>query len=145
VGAGFAPKGMETPLVNELIVIDTDIIIDAGRDVREAVDCLKKMERQSKLAVSAITQMELLTECRDKIEVRRIERFLQRFQRLKLTEAVSDIAINLLLQYRLSHGMTIPDALIAATAIALDQFFVSKNQRDFYFIKGLKLLNYPSK
>jgi len=136
---------METPLVNELIVIDTDIIIDAGRDVREAVDCLKKMERQSKLAVSAITQMELLTGCRDKIEVRRIERFLQRFQRLKLTEAVSDIAINLLLQYRLSHGMTIPDALIAATAIALDQFFVSKNQRDFYFIKGLKLLNYPPK
>jgi len=87
--------------------------------------------------------MELLAGCRSKVEIRHIEHFLQRFQVLKLTEAVSDIAVDLLRQYRLSHGLAIPDALIAATAITQDQPFVSKNQRDYRFIKGLKLLSYP--
>jgi len=35
------------------------------------------------------------------------------------------------------------DALIAATAIALNQPFISKNQRDYQFISGLQLLPYP--
>jgi predicted nucleic acid-binding protein len=61
----------------------------------------------------------------------------------KLTEAISDTAVGLIRQYRLSHGLAIPDALIAATAITMDQSFVSKNQTDYRFIKGLKLLPYP--
>ncbi len=35
------------------------------------------------------------------------------------------------------------DALIAATAVALDMPFVTKNQRDYQFITGLRLLAYP--
>jgi predicted nucleic acid-binding protein len=62
---------------------------------------------------------------------------------LKLTEQISDTAVGLLHRYRLSHGLAIPDALIAATAIALDQPFVSKNRRDYRFINGLQLLPYP--
>ena len=134
---------MGAQLVNALTIVDTDILIDAGRDVRAAVECLTDIEQQSGLAISAVTQMELLAGCRSKIQVRHIEHFLQRFQVLKLTEAVSDTAVDLLRQYRLSHGLAIPDALIAATAITLDQSFVSKNQRDYRFIKGLKLLVYP--
>jgi predicted nucleic acid-binding protein len=53
------------------------------------------------------------------------------------------MAVDLLRQYRLSHGLAIPDALIAATAITLDQPFISKNQRDYRFIDGLQLLPYP--
>ncbi len=128
--------------MNSLTIVDTDILIDAGRNMREAVKCLTDIEQQSGLAISAITQMELLAGCRSKVEVRHIEHFLQRFQVLKLTEAVSDIAVDLLRQYRLSHGLAIPDALIAATAITLNHPFVSKNQRDYRFISGLKLLSY---
>ena len=46
--------------VNSLTIVDTDILIDAGRNVREAVACLTDIEQQSGLAISAITQMELL-------------------------------------------------------------------------------------
>jgi hypothetical protein len=45
--------------------------------------------------------------------------------------------------YRLSHGLLIADALIAATAISSDLSFVSKNQRDYRFIEDLQLLPYP--
>jgi predicted nucleic acid-binding protein len=37
----------------------------------------------------------------------------------------------------------IPDALIAATAMSVNQPFISKNQRDYRFISGLQLLPYP--
>ena len=40
-------------------LVDTDVLIDAGRGVREAVSCLRQIERQAEPAVSAVTHMEL--------------------------------------------------------------------------------------
>lgn len=124
-------------------IVDTDILIDVGRGVNEAITCVQHIERESSLATSVITQMELFVGCRNKTELNEVEKFLRRFQLLKLTEQVSDTAIDLLRQYRLSHGLLIADALIAATAIASDAPFISKNQRDYRFIAGLHLLAYP--
>ena len=129
--------------MSSLIIFDTDVLIDVALEIDEAVNCLREAEQESGLAISVVTQMELLVGCRSKTELRKTERFLQRFQLLRLSESVSDLAVNLLRQYRLSHGLLIPDALIAATAIALNLPLVSKNQRDFRFIEGLKLLPYP--
>ena len=81
--------------VNTLTIVDTDILIDAGQDVREAIECLADIEQQSAPAISVITQMELVVGCRNKTEQRHIERFLHRFQVLKLTEQVSDTAVGL--------------------------------------------------
>ncbi|QTA83241.1 PIN domain-containing protein [Desulfonema limicola] len=64
-------------------------------------------------------------------------------QNNRLNEKISDKAVELIKQYRLSHGLAMPDAMIAATAIILDKEFITKNQRDYRFIKGLKLLPYP--
>lgn len=41
-------------------IVDTDILIDAGRKVQEAVECLADIQEHSVAAVSVITQMELL-------------------------------------------------------------------------------------
>ena len=59
------------------------------------------------------------------------------------TDILSDTAVDLLSQYRLSHGLLIADAIIAATAIVTQTKFITKNQRDFRFIESLNLLNYP--
>ncbi|MGE5297217.1 MAG: type II toxin-antitoxin system VapC family toxin [Solirubrobacterales bacterium] len=126
-----------------LTIIDTDVLIDAARDTPEAVGCLADIQEHSVAAISTITQMELLVGCRNKTEQRHAERFLGRFHVLKLTEQISDTAIVLLQQYRLRYGLAIPNALIAATAITVNQPFISKNQRDYRFIKGLQLLSYP--
>lgn len=134
---------MGATTVTGLTIVDTDILIDAGLQVAAAVQCLDAIERQSALAISVITQMELLVGCRDKSEVRNVERFLRRFQVIKLDEIACDVAMDLLRRYRLSHGLMIPDALIAATAITLDLPFLSKNRRDYVFIAGLQLLPYP--
>lgn len=127
----------------DFTIVDTDILIDVGRGVSEAVTCLQDIEGNSALAASVVTQMELFVGCRDKAELREVEKFLRRFQLIKLTEQVSDEAVGLLRQYRLSHGLLIADALIAATALVFDVPLISKNQRDYRFIAELNLLAYP--
>lgn len=126
------------------IIADTDILIDAGRGIQEAVDCLAEIERRTSTAVSVITYMELMAGCRNSRELRELDRFISRFQIIGLNSRISDIATDLLHSYRLSHGLLIPDALIAATAIYFQYPFVSKNQRDYRFIVGLNLLSYPN-
>ena len=128
----------------QLILIDTDILIDAGRKVGEAIVCLERVEQQATLGVSTITQMELIVGCRNKAEYRIVERFLRRFEVVSLNEATSATAVALLRRYRLSHGLLIPDALIAATALTVEVPLVTKNQRDYRFIEGLELLPYPT-
>jgi predicted nucleic acid-binding protein len=124
-------------------IIDTDILIDAGSGVLEAVNCLQNLKASSGLAISIITQMELMVGCRNKAELQTLLNFLKQFYIIKIDQTVSDTAVDLLRSYRLSHGLLIPDSLIAATAIVGNYPFITKNQRDYRFIQGLNLLPYP--
>mgnify|MGYP001560257155 CR=1 FL=1 len=124
-------------------LLDTDILVDVARQVDEAVSYLAAVEADTTPMISAVTQMELIVGCGNKTELRRTEKFLRRFRVLPVGEEVSDTAVDLLRRYRLSHGLAIPDALIAATALALGHPFATKNRRDYRFISDLKLLPYP--
>lgn len=126
-----------------LTIFDTDILINVGRGDAEAINCLQRYAQISTLAISTITQMELIVGCRDKKELQSLKKFFNQFQILELNKQISEKSVELLEQYRLSHGLLIPDALIAATAIENDEGFITKNQKDFKFIGGLKLLPYP--
>ncbi len=126
-----------------MLIVDTDILIDAARKIPEAVDYLEHTETTMGLAISAVTQMELLVGARDKQAQQTVRHFLARFTVIKLNASISDVAYDLLLKYRLSHGLAIADALIAATAIVTGQPLATKNLKDFRFIKGLTLQAYP--
>jgi predicted nucleic acid-binding protein len=124
-----------------MLVLDTDILIDAARGLEAAVAFLTEVEADA--AISAVTVMELLAGCRNKAEQRAVSQFVRRFERLPLSEEISDEAIGLLEKYRLSHGLLIGDALIAATARVYGLTLVSGNERDFRFIEGLSLRGRP--
>ena len=126
-----------------LTIFDTDILINVGRGDSEAIDCLADYSRISTPAISVVTQMELIVGCRNKTELQQLKKFVRRFQVLQITSQISEYTANLLERYRLSHGLLIPDALIAATAVENGEDFITKNQKDFRFIKDLKLLAYP--
>jgi len=128
--------------LTDLIVVDTDVLVDAGREIKAAIDILSVHEETSTLAASIMTYMELVVGCRNKRELNRVDRLIRRFEIINFSPKISEVAINLIRTYRLSHGLLIPDALIAATAIAENAQFISKNQRDYRFIKGLRLLPY---
>ena len=128
--------------MTDLIIVDTDLLIDVGRGNDVAITYLENLEASSKMAISAVTQMELFVGCQNKRELRATEQFLERFEILKLNEQISNIAVDLLREYRLSHGLLIADAIIAATAISFEVPFTSKNQKDYRFIESLNLLSY---
>ena len=129
--------------MKQKLLIDTDILIDVSRGIPIAINRLQSELENSTLAISSITQMELIVGCRNKTELQSLEKFLQRYVVIKVDELITDKAIELLIQYRLSHGLLIPDGLIAATAIVTDTPLLSKNQRDYRFISELNLLSYP--
>jgi predicted nucleic acid-binding protein len=126
-------------MATEFVIFDTDILIDAGLHNEQAVSLLFETEQRTKLAISVITEMEMIVGCRSKVELQNVERFLERFTVVKLNSIISDKAVELLKRYRASHGLKMPDALIAATAIISQVPLITKNQRDFRFIEKLDL------
>ena len=130
-------------LMTSSTIVDTDIIIDVGRGIPEAVNCLQRLQSSSRLAISVVTQMELIVGCTNKSELRTLEKFLQQFDVIRIDQPISDKAVDLLRLYRLSHGLLIADGLIAGTAIIWNYPFITKNQRDYRFIQNLNVLPYP--
>ena len=128
---------------NDITQIDTDILIDIGRNDYDAITTLNKIQEKSKLAISTITEMELIVGCRNKNELKHLEKFLSQFIRLSINEIIVNQTISLLKNYKLSHGLLIPDALIASTSIYFDTKFITKNIKDYRFISDLNLLSYP--
>ncbi len=129
--------------MRDWVIVDTDILIDIGRGDETAIAYLGSLERNKALAVSVVTYMELIIGCENKREQRAVKRFIKRFEVMALAETITEKAVELLLEYRLSHGLLIADALIAATAIERSVPLVSKNQRDYRFLDELDLLPYP--
>lgn len=129
------------PILNPLLV-DTDICIDVSRNYAPTIARMEHAEQTNTLAVSDITVMELLVGCADKRQQNTTEKFLSRFDFVSVDAAVSARAVELLRRYRLSHGLLLADALIAATALVHAIPLLTKNTRDFRFINGLTLEPY---
>ncbi|MCD6290207.1 MAG: type II toxin-antitoxin system VapC family toxin [Anaerolineae bacterium] len=126
------------------LLVDTDILIDVARGIEVAIAQLTNWESEQRVGISVITYMELLVGCRNKREQRAVERFIKRFELIAVDAEIGETAIQLLEKYRLSHGLLIADALIAATAIVRGIPLVSKNQRDYRFIEELELWPYSA-
>lgn len=79
-----------------MVLVDTDILIDAGRNIAEALACLNQLEERSPLAISAITQMELMAGGGNKNELASLELFIDNFQVIHVNRQVSEAAAGLL-------------------------------------------------
>lgn len=64
--------------------------------------------------------MEVIAGIRDKHELHALNCFLHRFRVVHLTTGASARAVGLMERYRLSHGLILPDVLLAATALESD-------------------------
>ncbi len=124
------------------MIIDSDILIDFARKDAKAIVFLESALREGVAKISAVSQMEMIVGCRNKRELTALDRFISRFGLIPLAAAISVRATELLRQYRLGHGLMIPDALIAATALLEDEPLATRNHRHFSFIEDLELVEY---
>jgi predicted nucleic acid-binding protein len=121
-----------------MILADTDIFIEAMKNSPRAIDSLRHIGFEN-IAVSAITLMELYFGAMNKRELAKIKSRLIQLRIVQLDQDISKTATDLVEKYAKSHGLRIPDALIAATAICQHMELLTYNEKDFRFIDGLIL------
>ena len=121
-----------------MILCDTNILIEFYKNNPQIVQELRQIG-QSQLAVSPITQAELYFGAFNKAELKKIKQHLSLLSQFPLDVAVSTLFLQLMESYSLSHKLSLPDALIAATALVHNLELYTLNTKDFRFISNLKL------
>ena len=119
-------------------MIDTNILIDAMHGIPNAIMFLDE-QQVSGIQISVVSAMELVAGCRDKAEMRELQKFLQKITFLPVTPTSSEIAYQLMESFYHSHGMHLPDALIAATALEHELTLYTRNTRHFHTIPRLTI------
>ncbi len=120
-----------------MILCDTNILIEFYKGNLVIIDELHKIGLPE-LAVSVITTGELFYGARDKPELMKMQKHLALVKQISLDEEISTRFLVLLEEYALSHKLSVPDALIAATVLSKDLSLYTLNVRDFRFIPDLK-------
>lgn len=122
----------------EQYLIDTNVVSDylsasfsnAGINLMDkAIDATPN--------ISIITQIELLCWNTDKTTTNNVKDFVGDNIVLDISPEVITQCVSL----RKGKKIKIPDAIIAATALAFGYTIITNNEKDFNGIKGLKILN----
>ncbi len=118
---------------------DTSILIDylnGNDDVRIKL----KADGLSNLGMSSITLMELLVGAFNKREALQIRKAFQEIAVIDISEGISSLATDMIDTFAKSHGLQIPDALIAATALYYKWPLFNLKIKDFRFIPDISLI-----
>jgi len=121
-----------------MVLCDTDILVEALKNNITVTDLLARIGFQN-IALSAVTLMELYFGALNKRELAKIKSGMQRLHIVNMDNKTTETAIALIEKYAKSHGLHIPDAMIASTAICSGMELLTNNVRDFRFIEGIEL------
>lgn len=117
------------------VLVDTNVFIDIFKGRKELLVYLKSIE----VNVNPIVLMEIYVGAINRIEIRKFEKFFDDFEIILISEEISQTAIKLIKTYSKSHGLSIPDAFIAATCLENSIELFTFNSKDFKYIDDLKL------
>lgn len=121
-----------------MILCDTNIFIEFYKCNEIIVQSLHDIGKEN-VALSVITEAELLYGALNSKELSKLQKHLAMCQRYLLNEDISNVFIELMNKYALSHKPSIPDLLIGATAIVNNLELFTLNKKDFRFIPEIKL------
>ena len=99
-----------------MILCDTNIIIEFYKNQQLVISQLRHIGSIN-LVISVITEAELYYGALNKQELNKISNNLKQLHILPIDKAISTQFIKLMQKYTLRNKLTIPDALITATAI----------------------------
>jgi predicted nucleic acid-binding protein len=117
------------------VLLDTCVLIDCLRNRPSAIAFLRRVEGRP--SVSVVTVAELHAGARNQTEELGIESLLAPMLVHAIDRATARLAGRFSRDYRQSHGVEMPDALIAATAEIHDARLVTRNVRHFPMLDDL--------
>lgn len=122
----------------QIVLCDTNILVELSKLNHDIIRELKFIGATN-IAVSGVTAAEFIFGALNKSELNKILKALNAIRVIHVNEAISELAVELVKNYALSHTLAVPDALIAATALFHKIPLYTLNRKDFRFISGLQL------
>lgn len=122
-------------------LLDTGLVLRHLRGQQRTVQLLRSLGKVGRLAIASVTRLEVHAGMQtDERYV--TQKLLQRLATIDLDRAVADRAGDMIAaQMRMGRVLSVPDAIIAATALEHGLTLVTLNVGDFQHIGGLSL--YP--
>ena len=122
-------------------LLDTGIIIRHLRGQKPIVQLVRGLSRSDRLGVATVTRLEIFAGMHNE-EVYATQKLLSRFVNFSLEPDIADrVGQFIARQKAQNQSLTVPDAIIAATAVRHQLTLVTLNRRDFESIPGIRL--YP--
>lgn len=115
---------------------DTNVFFEIFKGNIEAKRLVESFEN----SIDTTVYIECIQGSKGNREKQIIKKYLSRFQVFYHTPNISRRTIELIERYSNSHGLLLPDAMIAAVCLEYDLTLITYNESDFKFIDGLKLL-----
>lgn len=119
----------------KVILIDTNIFVDHLRNFMPAVKFFESIAEREDVYFSAITEAELIAGKANDDESKRekLLHFLYRWEKIPVDNPLVVVAGDLARR----HNLSVPDAIIAATALSGSSQLITKNIKHFRVIPGL--------
>ncbi len=118
------------------VICDTNIFISLFKALPETANTLNKIGNEN-ILMPSLVKMELLQGMTTKKDLQLMVNKLSNYNIIHLNEEVSKNAVELIREYRNSHHLQIPDALIAATCLTFQIPLFTYNLKDFRYIQNL--------
>jgi hypothetical protein len=121
-----------------MVLIDTDVLIWYFRGQEKAKKALDSLDRFS---ISAVVYMEILQGIKNKNELSHLKHFIsnREIAIISLDHEITSRAIYFLERFKLSNGLQMADALIAATADIQGETLLTGNFMHYKIIPGLEI------
>ncbi len=117
------------------LLIDTDVLIDYLRGQSEAVAYLEALTQD--LLISSVTVAELYAGVREGAERSALDLFITVFEVLPINVEIAVKGGLIRRDYRKSHSIGLPDALIAATAEQFGITLITLNRKHFPMLSSV--------
>lgn len=126
------PKGSN---VNRPSLVDSDVLIDYLKGFDLACDLMELHIDQ--IGLSVITIAEIRAGIKGQEEEQAFEQFLSVIPLYDVTRTIAEMGGDWVREFGRSHGVEIPDALIAATAVTHNLELKTLNTKHYPMIKNL--------
>ena len=123
----------------DFIMCDTNIFINWFNSDKKTIDKLNQIGLD-RIAVSVITVMELIQGVDNKEQLQQLKKKIKHYAIVDFTKEVSELSLQLMANYKLSHNLQIPDAIIAATSLIYKIPLFTYNLKDFKDIPRIELV-----
>lgn len=122
------------------VIFDTYVLIDYLLGIEEARKFVFSFRKEERFLTS-VSATEIYRGARNRKELDVFRKFFRESfsEILHFDEEASKLSLELMETYIISHGLALPDALIAAIAISKDALLLTGNLKHFAFIQGLKV------